>query len=136
MRRLSLVTLVVDDYDAALEFYCGILGFELIENTPLSEEKRWVVVAPEGGGCRLLLAKAARPKQRMRVGDQTGGRVAFFLETDDLKRDRAAWTDKGVWFEGATREEPYGLVAVFRDLYGNRWDLIQPTRGVGGGPAA
>lgn len=134
MKRLALVTLVVRDYDAAIAFYCGALGFTLIEDTPLEDPphpggKRWVVVEPGQGGARLLLARAATAAQQTRVGDQTGGRVAFFLETDDLERDRRAIEAAGGLFDAAPRVEPYGKVAVFQDLYGNRWDLIEPSRG-------
>lgn len=126
-RRLSLATLVVDDYDRAIAFYCGALGFALRSDTRLSDEKRWVVVAPGPEGAGLLLARGAAAAQRARIGDQTGGRVAFFLETDDMARDRAAFEAAGVVFEEATRRETYGQVAVFRDPFGNRWDLIQPA---------
>jgi catechol 2,3-dioxygenase-like lactoylglutathione lyase family enzyme len=126
-RRIATVTLVVDDYDAALAFYCGKLGFALIEDTPLGSGKRWVVVAPSGGqGARLLLARAQGERQQAAIGNQTGGRVGFFLETEDFYRDFAAFTAAGVHFEEVPRLEPYGIVAVFEDPYGNRWDLIEP----------
>lgn len=130
MRRcLGLVTIVVRDYDDAIRFYTEKLGFRLVEDTPLTaESKRWVVVAPgECGGARLLLARAASPEQEARVGNQTGGRVALFLETDDFWRDYEAYQEKGVVFVRAPRTETYGTVAVFQDLYGNLWDLIQPS---------
>jgi uncharacterized glyoxalase superfamily protein PhnB len=104
----------------------GKLGFELVEDTPMGGDKRWVRVAPRGDGAALLLARAATDDQRAAVGRQTGGRVAFFLHTDDFARDHAAMTRAGVTFVEAPRDEPYGRVAVFEDLYGNRWDLIQP----------
>lgn len=126
VRRLALVTLVVRDYDEAIAWFVEALGFELVEDRPLGVGKRWVVVAPRGGrGAALLLARASDDAQRARVGDQTGGRVGFFLETDDLRRDRARMLERGVRFEEEPRDEPYGTVAVFRDLCGNRWDLVQ-----------
>ncbi len=125
--RIATVTLVVDDYDAAIAFYRDKLGFDLVADTPLGGGKRWVVVAPKGGkGARLLLAQADGPTQAAHVGNQTGGRVGFFLETDDFARDHAAFTAAGVVFREAPRHEPYGSVAVFEDLYGNTWDLIEP----------
>ncbi|WP_119273224.1 VOC family protein [Taklimakanibacter deserti] len=125
-RHLSLITVLVDDYDQAIEFYVGKLGFSLSEDRQLSPDKRWVVVTPQGGGTGLLLAKAANGRQIAIVGNQGGGRVFLFLETDDFKRDHAAFSERGVRFLEAPREEPYGMVAVFEDLYGNRWDLIEP----------
>jgi len=123
------VTLVVADYDEALEFYIEAAGFELLEDTPLSPTRRWVVVAPpHGRGAALLLARADGGRQLERVGDQTGGRVALFLVTDDLGRDHQRMTAAGVRFPEAPRVESYGTVAVFVDLYGNRWDLLQPGR--------
>ena len=128
MPDLALSTLVVRDYDEAIAFYTGALGFELREDTPLGAGKRWVVVAPAGStGGGILLAEAADTQQRARVGDQTGGRVAFFLHTDDFARDHERMTAAGVHFVGAPRHESYGTVAVFEDLYGNRWDLIEPS---------
>ncbi|MFF7475214.1 VOC family protein [Streptomyces sp. NPDC008092] len=129
MRRVALVTLVVRDYDEALRFYTGALGFRLVEDTPRPDGSRWVVVAPggEGDGPGLLLARAKDEEQRARVGDQTGGRVGFFLHTDDFARDHARMTAAGVTFLEEPRHEPYGSVAVFQDLYGNRWDLLQPA---------
>jgi catechol 2,3-dioxygenase-like lactoylglutathione lyase family enzyme len=125
MPRLGLVTLVVSDYDEAIAYYVGVLGFTLVEDTPLGAGKRWVVVAPYGAReTALLLARAATAGQRARVGDQTGGRVALFLHTDDFDRDHERMRAAGVVFEEAPRREPYGTVAVFRDLYGNRWDLL------------
>lgn len=127
MPHLSLVTLVVDDYDDAIDYYVGVLGFELREDTVLDAAKRWVVVAPKGSReTGLLLARAAGPDQRARIGDQTGGRVGLFLATEDFARDHARMRAAGVVFEEEPRDEPYGTVAVFRDRYGNRWDLIGP----------
>jgi catechol 2,3-dioxygenase-like lactoylglutathione lyase family enzyme len=123
--HLGLVTLVVRDYDEAIGFYTGALGFELRADTALGDGKRWVVVGPPGARTGLLLAKADGPDQQARAGDQTGGRVAFFLDTDDFARDHERMLAAGVRFEEPPRHEPYGTVAVFRDLYGNRWDLIQ-----------
>ncbi len=125
-RRLAAVALVVPDYDAALLFYVGGLGFALVEDRPLGGGKRWVVVSPGAGGADLLLARAATPEQAACIGRQAGGRVFLFLRTDDFDRDRAAFAAAGAMFEDAPRDEPYGRVAVFRDPFGNRWDLIGP----------
>lgn len=125
-QRLSLVTVLIDDYDEAIAFYVGKLGFSLSEDTTLQADKRWVVVTPKSGGTGLLLAKAASGRQIAAVGNQTGGRVFLFFETDDFARDHAAFAERGVHFLAAPRMEPYGKVAVFEDLYGNRWDLIEP----------
>jgi catechol 2,3-dioxygenase-like lactoylglutathione lyase family enzyme len=128
-QSLATVTLVVPDYDEAIAFYCGALGFELVADTPLGGGKRWVLVAPEGGrGARLLLAVADGPAQQARIGDQTGGRVGFFLETDDFARDHGRYVAAGVEFLEDPRHEAYGSVAVFADPFGNRWDLIEPRR--------
>ena len=129
MRRVALVTLVVDDYDEAVRFYTEALGFRLAEDEPRPDGSRWVVVEPgtEGHGTGLLLARAKGEGQRARIGDQTGGRVGFFLHTDDFARDHARMTAAGVTFLEEPRHEPYGTVAVFQDLYGNRWDLLQPA---------
>ncbi len=129
MRRIALVTLVVDDYDEAIAFYTGALGFRLTEDAPRPDGSRWVVVEPGPGasGTALLLARAKGEAQAARVGDQTGGRVGFFLHTDDFARDHARMTAAGVTFLEEPRHEPYGTVAVFQDLYGNRWDLLQPA---------
>ncbi|MCU1375260.1 MAG: extradiol dioxygenase [Actinomycetia bacterium] len=121
------VTLVVRDYDEAIRFYVDAVGFVLREDTDLGGGKRWVVVAPRDGGTGLLLAKASGAEQEARVGDQTGGRVAFFLETADFAADHARMTAAGVRFLEEPRHEPYATVAVFEDLYGNRWDLLQPS---------
>jgi catechol 2,3-dioxygenase-like lactoylglutathione lyase family enzyme len=123
---MGLVTLVVRDCDEAIRFYVEGLGFTLVEDTPQGD-KRWVVVSA-GEGASLLLAQADTERQAARVGDQTGGRVGFFLNTDDFDRDHARMTAFGVRFLETPREEVYGKVAVFEDLYGNRWDLLQPTR--------
>ena len=127
-QTLALVSLAVRDYDEAIRFYVEVLGFELVEDTPLpGEGKRWVVVAPPGStGARLLLARATKPEQEARVGDQTGGRVFLFLHTDDCRRDYEAYRQRGVEFPRPPTEFPYGTVAVFRDLYGNLWDLVEP----------
>lgn len=126
-QRLGLTALLVPDYDEAIAFYVGALGFELREDRMLSAEKRWVVVAPRGTAGGLLLARAVGARQRRAIGDQSGGRVFLFLETDDFARDHRAYADRGVRFVEAPRHEPYGIVAVFEDPYGNRWDLIQPA---------
>lgn len=123
--RLSLVAVLVPDYDAGLSFYVGTLGFRLVDDIDQGR-KRWVVVEPPGGGCRLLLARAEGAAQEAAIGNQTGGRVGFFLQTDDFGRDHAAMLAAGVTFEEAPRHEPYGRVAVWRDPFGNRWDLIGP----------
>ena len=123
--RITTVTLVVRDYDEAIAFYRDSLGFALIEDTELGPGKRWVVVGAASGS-RLLLAEAANPAQQAAIGNQTGGRVGFFLETDDFAREHAAFSARGVRFLEAPRHEPYGTVAVFEDLYGNKWDLIEP----------
>lgn len=127
MRRLATVTLVVPDYDAAISFYCGRLGFDLLQDIDLGEGKRWVTVAPQNGGAgaAILLARAASSTQEAAIGNQTGGRVGFFLESDDFARDHAAMLAAGVSFEEQPRHEPYGIVAVWRDPFGNRWDLLE-----------
>jgi catechol 2,3-dioxygenase-like lactoylglutathione lyase family enzyme len=127
-QSLALVSLVVRDYDEALAFFVGKLGFVLIEDTYIPEQdKRWVVVAPPGGGgAQLLLARASNDAQRARVGAQTGGRVFLFLYTDNLERDVARFKAAGATFVREPKEQPYGTVAVFEDLYGNLWDLLQP----------
>jgi len=123
--HLGAISLVVRDYDEALAFYVGKLGFTLVEDRPLSETKRWVLVAPPGSHeTRLLLAKAATPEQAARIGDQTGGRVFLILHTDDFKRDYERLRAVGIRFCEGPRHEPYGTVAVLEDLYGNRWDLL------------
>jgi len=128
MQRLFLTAVLVRDYDEAIAFYVEKLGFEVRLDTPLSDTKRWVVLAPNGGGqgC-ILLAKAETPGQADRIGSQTGGRVFLFLDTDDFQRDYDTYLARGVTFVEAPRVEAYGTVAVFEDLYGNRWDLIEHT---------
>jgi catechol 2,3-dioxygenase-like lactoylglutathione lyase family enzyme len=129
-QSLGALTVVVQEYDEAIAFYVGTLGFSLIEDTRLDATKRWVRVRPHGqagaSGTSILLALAATPEQLARVGDQTGGRVFLFLETDDFWEDYERWRARGVRFLEPPREEPYGTVVVFQDLYGNRWDLMQP----------
>jgi catechol 2,3-dioxygenase-like lactoylglutathione lyase family enzyme len=127
-QSIGLTALVVDDYDQAIDFYVGKLGFELLEDEYQPEQdKRWVVVGPRGGDASLLLAQATSEHQSSRVGDQTGGRVFLFLYTDDFWRDFHAFTAKGVTFVREPLEASYGTVAVFQDLYGNLWDLIEPA---------
>lgn len=128
-QHLALVALVVDDYQPALDFYVGVLGFELLEDREVPEQaKRWVVIRPPGStGCSLLLARAASEAQRERIGNQTGGRVFLFLYTDDFERDHARYQAAGVEFVRPPQDMPYGRVAVFRDPYGNLWDLVQPA---------
>jgi uncharacterized glyoxalase superfamily protein PhnB len=120
-----MVTLVVDDYDQAIDYYCGALGFSLIEDTSLSDVKRWVVVSPGPGGGMLLLAKAATEAQRTAIGNQTGGRVGFFLHTSTFDTLYQQLSEAGVDFTESVRHETYGRVVVFRDRYGNLWDLIE-----------
>lgn len=129
MSRIGAISLLVHDYDAAIAFYVGKLGFELSEDTDMGGGKRWVRVTPKGGETSLLLARATTDTQLAQVGHQAGGRVWLFLETDDLMRDHAAWLAAGVIFREAPRHEPYGKVVVFEDLYGNAWDLIEPATG-------
>lgn len=125
--RLATVTYVVRDYDEAISWFVDALGFRLIGDAPLGGAKRWVRVMPPGGGIALLLARADSPEQEAAIGRPAGGRVAFFLETDDFARDHAAMLAKGVRFLEEPRREHYGTVAVFEDLYGCPWDLIQPA---------
>jgi catechol 2,3-dioxygenase-like lactoylglutathione lyase family enzyme len=127
-QSLACVAIVVRDYDAAIKFYVDTLGFRLIEDTFIAEQnKRWVVVAPPGATeSKLLLARAVGDEQCTRIGNQTGGRVFLFLYTDDFWRDYNAYRDRGVEFVREPKEETYGTVAVFKDLYGNLWDLLQP----------
>lgn len=127
VQRLAALALLVPEYDAAIAYYTGILGFALLEDTDMVGGKRFVVVAPPGGqGANLVLARATSPEQIARIGDQTGGRVFLFLHTDDFARDHARYTEAGVEFREPPRQEAYGTVAVFRDAFGNLWDLIQP----------
>ena len=128
-RTLALVTYLVPDYDAAIDWFVRVLGFVLLEDTDLGDGKRWVRVATSvDAGTALLLARSDTPAQRARIGDQTGGRVGHFLHTDDFARDHAAMLAKGVRFLEPPRHEVYGSVAVFEDPYGNRWDLLEPAR--------
>ena len=124
---LARVTIVVRDYDEAIAYYTTALGFTLVENELRANGKRWVVVAPNGSGSALLLARAATPEQERAVGNQTSGRVFLFLHTDDFWRDYHAMKERGVSFVEDPRSEPYGTVVVFSDLYGNKWDLVQPN---------
>jgi catechol 2,3-dioxygenase-like lactoylglutathione lyase family enzyme len=126
MNRLGLVTYVAREYDEAIGFFVGKLGFTLVEDTDMGGGKRWVVVSA-GEGASLLIARADGEQQEASIGNQTGGRVGFFLQTDNFDRDFAEWTAHGVKFHEHPRREVYGTVAVFEDLYGNTWDLIQPA---------
>jgi len=128
MLEITQIALVVRDYDEAITWFVEKLGFTCLEDTPLANGKRWVRVGP-GGDFSLLLARAATPEQSTRVGNQAGGRVFLFLETDDFARDHAAFTARGVRFVEEPRREDYGMVCVFEDLYGNRWDLIGRSQG-------
>ena len=127
-QRIAHISLVVKDYDDAIEFYTKKLNFTLLEDTKIDENKRWVMVAPPGAKeCCLLLAKAANERQTESVGNQTGGRVGFFLFTDDFWRDYNTMTDRNINFIRSPTEFEHGTVAVFEDLYGNLWDLIEPS---------
>jgi len=127
-QRIAHIALIVRDYDEAIDFYVNTLGFQLLEDTQLSAEKRWVLIAPPGAKeCCLLLAKAANEEQANRIGDQTGGRVFLFLFTDDFDRDYVWYLSRGVNFVRPPQDFDYGRVAVFEDLYGNMWDLLQPN---------
>ncbi len=124
---VAMVTLMVRDYDEAIAFFTRALRFELVEGSPREEHKRWVLVRPRGGaGAAVLLARATTPEQMAAIGRQAGGRVAFFLHTDDFAGDHAHMRGHGVRFVEEPRQEAYGTVAVFLDLHGNRWDLIEP----------
>ena len=134
MSRLGLVTFIAREYDEAIGFFVGKLDFELVEDTDMGDGKRWVVVAPTSGstsglnsGASLLIVRAVTDAEKTSVGNQAGGRVAFFLNTDNFDRDHANWLARGVKFREQPRHEMYGTVAVFEDLYGAPWDLIQPT---------
>ncbi|MBK7761917.1 MAG: VOC family protein [Bacteroidetes bacterium] len=127
MQHLAHIALIIDDYDKAIEYYTKTLQFTLIEDTKLSEVKRWVVVSPSKKGCSLLLAKAANEEQEERIGNQTGGRVFLFLHTDDFNSDYQNLLNKNVKIVREASIEAHGKVAVFEDLYGNLWDLIQPN---------
>jgi catechol 2,3-dioxygenase-like lactoylglutathione lyase family enzyme len=124
-QKLALLSLLVPDYDAGISFFVGVMGWDLLEDTDLGDGKRWVRVGPSGAETAFLLAKAVGDQQIAAIGQQGGGRVWLFLRTDDFAADYAAMGAKGVTFEEAPRDEPYGQVAVFRDPFGNRWDLIQ-----------
>jgi catechol 2,3-dioxygenase-like lactoylglutathione lyase family enzyme len=125
-QHLAAISLLVPDYDSAIAYFTGVLGFDLISDTVLDAAagKRWVQVAPPGAQTRILLAKAATAEQTARIGDQSGGRVFFFLETDDFWRDYRLYQERGVAFTEAPRREAYGTVAVFTDCLGNKWDLV------------
>jgi catechol 2,3-dioxygenase-like lactoylglutathione lyase family enzyme len=125
-QQLVHISLLVNDYDVAIDFFTRKLNFDLTEDTVLSETKRWVLVTPRGNsGCSLLLAKASGDEQRSRIGNQTGGRVFLFLRTDDIQRDFEAMSSNGIEFVTQPHKESYGTVAVFKDMWGNLWDLIQ-----------
>lgn len=127
-QRLAHIAVVVDDYDEAIRFYTEKLHFNLVEDSRLSESKRWVLVRPKGSNeCCLLLAKAANEEQKSRVGNQTGGRVFLFLHTDDFERDYRNLLDNQIEIVRTPQKEEYGTIAVFRDLYGNLWDMIEPA---------
>lgn len=128
-QKIAHIALVVDDYDTAINFYVDKLHFSLVEDTMLSETKRWVIVSPKGSACSLLLAKASSEKQMSRIGNQTGGRVFLFLHTDNFQRDYQNLLHQGIKIIKEPVRESYGLVAVFADLYGNLWDLIEPLPG-------
>ncbi len=131
-QQLGQISLLVKEYDEAIEYYTNTLGFELIEDTKLSDAKRWVVIKPRGNGagCQILLAKASTSEQINCIGNQTGGRVFLFLYTDDFMRDYNNYTSRGVEFIRPIQEEPYGTVSVFKDIYGNLWDLIGPNASI------
>ncbi|WP_341365442.1 VOC family protein [Yoonia sp. BS5-3] len=122
--KLALIAIVVPDYDEAIGFFVDVMGFDLLEDSDQGNGKRWVRVAPPNGSCAFLLARAVNDRQQQAIGNQGGGRVWLFLETDDFDRDYQALRSKGVHFEETPRSEPYGTVAVFQDPFGNRWDLI------------
>ena len=125
-QQIVQIMILIRDYDEAIEFYTTVLGFQLLEDTIRSETKRWVRVAPAGGGCSMLLAKAVTPEQKACVGNQTGGRVLLFIHTDDFDGYTGHLRSKGVEFIGEPRDEDFGKVVVFLDIYGNKWDLIEP----------
>jgi catechol 2,3-dioxygenase-like lactoylglutathione lyase family enzyme len=130
MNRITQLALLVRDYDEAIRFFTRALGFELLEDSPRGDGKRWVRVGPAGeSGAALLLARAATPEQELAIGDQSGGRVFLFMETDDFSRDYARMQSEGVRFTEPPRHEAYGTVVVFLDLYGNKWDLIERKPG-------
>ena len=125
MNTLGMIAIVIDYYDSAISHYVNDLGFTLIEDTVLSPEKRWVVVAPSSQGARILLAKAANQAQIAAIGNPTGGRVGFFMYTTNFSETYSSYTSKGIEFIEAPRQETYGQVVVFKDKYGNKWDLIE-----------
>lgn len=127
-QQLGQIALLVKDYDEAIAFYTKVLDFDLIEDTVMSETKRWVRVSPPGSSCQLLLAKAANEVQESQIGHQAGGRVFLFLYTDDFWGDYRKYTSRGVEFIREPSQEAYGTVSVFRDIYGNLWDLIEPFK--------
>ena len=127
MRHIALITYLVREYAEAITWFQNALGFKLFEDTDMGDGKRWVVIGPDtNSGARFLLAKADTPEQSAQIGKAAGGRVAFFLHTDDFQAEHKSMLKAGVKFLEAPRQEPYGTVAVFEDLYGNRWDLLQP----------
>jgi catechol 2,3-dioxygenase-like lactoylglutathione lyase family enzyme len=127
--RIAHITLLVDDYDKAIDFFTRKLNFKLVEDTKLSDEKRWVLVMPQGSeNCCLLLAKASNDEQKRSIGHQSGGRVFLFLQTDNFKRDYQNLIDNGIKIVREPKYEDYGTVVVFEDLYGNLWDLIEPSK--------
>jgi uncharacterized glyoxalase superfamily protein PhnB len=125
MITLGMITIVVDNYDTAISHYVDDLGFELIEDTVLTPEKRWVVVAPSHEGAKILLAKAVNETQKAALGNSTGGRVAFFMYTNNFNETYKAYSSRGIEFIESPRQEAYGQVVVFKDKYGNKWDLIE-----------
>ena len=125
MITLGMITIVVDNYDTAISHYVDDLGFELIEDTVLTPEKRWVVVAPSHEGTKILLAKAVNESQKAAIGNSTGGRVAFFMYTNNFNETYKAYSSRGIEFIESPRQEAYGQVVVFKDKYGNKWDLIE-----------
>ena len=127
MNTLGMIAIVVDDYDSAISHYVNDLNFSLIEDSVLSPEKRWVVVAPSDNGSKILLAKASNKNQRAAIGNSTGGRVGFFLYTTEFTQTYESFKSKGIEFTEEPRREAYGQVVVFRDKFGNKWDLIEQT---------
>jgi len=125
MKTLGMITIVIDEYDRAIKHYIDDLGFSLIEDTELSPEKRWVVIAPGSQGARILLAKAANSEQINAIGNSTGGRVGFFLYTDEFAQTYQSYLTRGIEFTETPRNEKFGQVVVFKDMYGNKWDLIE-----------
>ncbi|CAB4779457.1 MAG: VOC family protein [Actinobacteria bacterium] len=127
MNTLGMIAIVIDEYDLAISHYVNDLGFELIEDKEMTPEKRWVVVSPSKDGAKILLAKAANDKQKLAIGNSTGGRVGFFLYTTNFSETFQAYNSRGIEFIETPRKEPYGRVVVFLDKYGNKWDLIEKT---------